>query len=65
MNEQLKFTPRTWGDALSDLDAAKLVRYRGLTTYLRVFYAAHLETPVVFVSGIELRHDRPLGRAGR
>lgn len=63
LNEQLKYAPRNWGDAISDLEAARLVRYRGLSTYLRVYYAAHVQDPVVFVSSIELRHDRPLGRA--
>lgn len=61
LNEQLKYAARAWGDPLSNLEGAKLVRYRGLTTYLRVFYAAHSQSTDVFVSGIELRHDRPLG----
>ena len=59
LNEQLKYAARAWGDPLSDLEGAKLIRYRGLTTYLRVFYAAHYQSTDVFVSGIAKDYNNP------
>ena len=62
LDEQLHHFAKEWGDPMYDLDAAQLVVYRGLTDFLRVFYAVHLRESHVFVRNVELRHDRRLGR---
>jgi hypothetical protein len=61
LDEQRCHHPKEWGDPLFDLDAARLVVYRGLTEFLRVFYAVHLDEPQVIVRKVEFRDDRKLG----
>lgn len=63
LNENLRYTPREWGDRLKTYPHARLRYYRRLTRFFLVLYAVHLDRPVVFVRDILLRPDQPLGGA--
>jgi hypothetical protein len=63
LDENLRYSPREWGDRLKTYPHARLRYYRRLTRFLLVLYAVHLDRPIVFVRDILLRPDRPFGQA--